>query len=102
MYAVNTRFRFRAALSDGFRKELEQVVVDHLAKAPGFHDFYALAASERELVTFHLWESQADAQHGLHLVGDWIREHLEPNLTRALERSAGEVLIRVAPEIPSA
>ena len=99
MYAVNTRFRFRTALSDGFRKELEQVVVDHLAKAPGFHEFYAVAASEREIVTFHLWDSQADAQRGLHLVGDWIREHLEPNLTRALERSAGEVLIRVPDEM---
>src|SRR5215207_4152883 len=98
MYAVNTRFRFRAALSDGLRKELEQVVVDQLAKAPGFYNFYAVAASERELVTFHLWESQAAAQYGLHLVGDWIREHIEPNLTRGLERSASEVLIRVPPE----
>jgi hypothetical protein len=95
VYAVNTRFRFRAAVSDAFRRELEQVVSDQLAHVPGFRGFYAVSASERELVTFHVWDSQDAAQNGLNLVGDWIRDRIEPDLTRALERSAGEILIHI-------
>jgi hypothetical protein len=56
----------------------------------------AVAVSERELVTFHVWENQAAAQHGLQLVGDWIREHLEPELKTALERRSGEIVICLA------
>jgi hypothetical protein len=93
MYAVNTRFRFRTAVSDNFRQAIEQVVRDQLGRAPGFRCFYAVAVSEHELVTFHVWENQSAAQQGLHLVGDWIREHLEPALKTALERRAGEVVI---------
>jgi hypothetical protein len=96
MYAVNTRFRFGVPVSDDFRAELEQVVATRLAAAPGFRDFYAVAATDRELVTFHVWDDQGAAQAGLHMVGEWIRERIEPNLARALERSAGEVVIRVS------
>ncbi len=93
MYAVNTRFRFRTGVSDAFRQDIERLVVDQLATAPGFQRFYAVAASDRELVTFHVWDSQQAAQDGLHLVGDWIREHIEPELATALERRAGDVII---------
>jgi hypothetical protein len=36
------------------------------------------------------------AQHGLQLVGDWIREHLDPELKAALERRSGEIMICMA------
>ncbi|SRR5216684_7090599 len=96
MYAVNTRFRFRTAVSDSFRQAIEQVVRDQLARAPGFRCFYAVAVSDRELVTFHVWKNQAAAQQGLHLVGDWISEHLEPELKTAIERCSGEIVICLA------
>lgn len=95
MYAVNTRFRFRTPVSDAFRQQVARLVTDELTTAPGFRSFYAVAASDRELVTFHVWESQAHAQEGLYRVGEWVRQYIEPELTSALERSAGEIVICV-------
>lgn len=92
MYAVNTHFQFREPMSENLRDAIVQNIVDPLSKAPGFRGYYAMAPSDRDVVTFMVWDSQADAERYLEQVTPWMQQNVVPHLTNPPQRTGGEVV----------
>lgn len=93
MYGMNTHWQFREPLTEAFRQSLEQNLVQPAAAAPGFHAYYALTLTDREVVSWQVWETQADAERFLQHVAPWIQQNVSPLLTSPPQRIAAEIAI---------
>ena len=100
MFVNVGRFRFRPMGQDEQRSlmlRIEQDVPPIAWESPGFRGVYFARASDDELMTVWLWDSEADWEAALARFGPLLQEYVVPNLAQPPERVGGEVVIQVTP-----
>lgn len=80
-------------MSENLRDAIVQNIVDPLPKSPRFRGYYAMAPSDRDVVTFIVWDSQADAARYTEQVSPWMPQNVVPHLTNPPQRTGGEVVV---------
>jgi hypothetical protein len=97
MYAVSLRLPIRGGLTgaelDALKQRSEREILGPvLDSAPGFRAYYALRASDTEVVIFHAWDRRDQAEAASARLGELSEQVLGAYLAGPPDVRAGEVL----------
>ena len=93
MYAVVARFQFRSPATEAQVQQVERELVEPLCQQPGFRAYYGVRISDTEALAVHVWDSQADAEQAIQLIGPRQQQVVGDQLAGPPQRMMGEVLI---------
>ena len=95
MHAIVTRYKFKRRFSEEMQARVEREFVDPMRKMPGFlsYDAFYPSADHTEVVSFHTWESAAEAERSLQSFTRALQELLSSELAEPPQRWAGDVAV---------
>ena len=100
MFVNVGRFHFRPMGEDerqSMVRRIEQDVPPVALESPGFRGVYFVRASDDELMTVWLWDTEADWDAALPRFVPMLQEYVIPNLAEPPDRVGGEVVVGVTP-----
>lgn len=76
MYAVVRRYRFDPKNSEEIGRQVRDVFVHILRKAPGFEAYYWVDTGEGEGASLSVFETKAGAEESIRIAAKFVAEHL--------------------------
>ena len=92
MYGVVTTFKFKQPLTEEQIEVIREQAIKPMTEEPGFRHYFALSGESTEVASFHAWDTRAQAEAALAVMGPKLLPLIQDLLAGAPVRLMSEVV----------